>query len=629
MGGTWPGPAAAAAAAGPVSAGPVALIAPGRVSAATLAGAGVRASVTYLPDLDVSRLVVNPVQAARALSVLARHSPPVARTASLGPSVPGKRGVPLPAAVSSVPGVDAAVHADDVTPSNRLWPDEWGFDKDGFAGAWSVTTGTAVSPVVVAVIDTGVSPNADLGGRLLAGYNELDGTTNTADDNGHGTAVADLIASAGNTSAGIAGGCWSCRILPVKALDSTGSGTVGQIAAGITWATDHGASVINLSLGGPADPQGVLAAALQYAASRGVVAVAAAGNAGSTTVSYPAAYNDVISVAATDAANTLYSWSNRGPWVDVAAPGCATTDFGDGAGQIDGFCGTSAATPFVSGLAGLVQAVAPGATWGTHVADIERGMAAVVPAGSIAGGEINAASAVGGVAPSPVPSGAGAPTTCMSPGDAVVSGVPWVLAATSDAHGCPGYWIATGSGEVVPFGSARSYGSAADTRLRAPIVGMAATPDGGGYWLLGADGGIFAFGDAAFHGSTGGMDLGAPVVAMASTPDGQGYWLVASDGGIFAFGDARFHGSTGAETLNRPVAGMTADPDGGAYRLVAADGGVFSFGAPFYGSLGAHPPTAPVTTIASSPDGLGYYMVSSDGAVFAFGDASFLGRVRR
>ena len=125
------------------------------------------------------------------------------------------------------------------------------------------------------------------------------------------------------------------------------------------------------------------------------------------------------------------------------------------------------------------------------------------------------------------------------------------------------------------------------TRLNRPIVGMAATPDGGGYWLVASDGGIFSFGDARFHGSTGGQNstsrwsawpppptaaatgwwpptaasspsgtpgstgrwaatpLNQPVVGMASTPDGQGYWLVASDGGIFAFGDAGFYGSTG------------------------------------------------------------------------------------
>ncbi|MDA8367272.1 MAG: hypothetical protein M0Z62_10010, partial [Actinomycetota bacterium] len=79
--------------------------------------------------------------------------------------------------------------------------------------------------------------------------------------------------------------------------------------------------------------------------------------------------------------------------------------------------------------------------------------------------------------------------------------------------------------------------------LNKPVVGMAATPDGGGYWLVAADGGIFSFGDARFHGSTGALVLNQPIVGMAATPDGGGYWLVAADGGIFTFGDAPFKGS--------------------------------------------------------------------------------------
>ncbi|MGC8463936.1 MAG: hypothetical protein ACP5P9_09760, partial [Acidimicrobiales bacterium] len=89
-----------------------------------------------------------------------------------------------------------------------------------------------------------------------------------------------------------------------------------------------------------------------------------------------------------------------------------------------------------------------------------------------------------------------------------------------------------------------------------PIVGMAATPDGGGYWEVAADGGIFAFGDAQFYGSMGGHPLNQPIVGMAATPDGGGYWEVASDGGIFSFGDALFYGSMGGHPLNKPIVGM-------------------------------------------------------------------------
>jgi hypothetical protein len=114
--------------------------------------------------------------------------------------------------------------------------------------------------------------------------------------------------------------------------------------------------------------------------------------------------------------------------------------------------------------------------------------------------------------------------------------------------------------------------------LNAPIVGIAATPDGLGYWEVASDGGIFAFGNAAFEGSMGGNHLNAPVVGMAATPDGKGYWEVASDGGVFAFGDAAFEGSEGGQHLNAPVVGMAVTPHGKGYWEVASDGGSFPFG---------------------------------------------------
>ncbi len=91
---------------------------------------------------------------------------------------------------------------------------------------------------------------------------------------------------------------------------------------------------------------------------------------------------------------------------------------------------------------------------------------------------------------------------------------------------------------VVPFGTT-AVGANAVAGANAPVVGLAATPDGAGYWLVASDGGIFSYGDARFYGSTGGLHLNAPIVGMAATPDGAGYWLVASDGGIFSYGDAQ------------------------------------------------------------------------------------------
>jgi len=120
---------------------------------------------------------------------------------------------------------------------------------------------------------------------------------------------------------------------------------------------------------------------------------------------------------------------------------------------------------------------------------------------------------------------------------------------------------------VVPFGDA-PLGVNALANPNAPVVGMAATPDGKGYWLVASDGGIFTFGDAGFYGSTGATVLNRPIVGMAATPDGKGYWLVASDGGIFTFGHAAFSGSEGGAELQAPAVGMAATPDGGGYWLV-------------------------------------------------------------
>ena len=95
---------------------------------------------------------------------------------------------------------------------------------------------------------------------------------------------------------------------------------------------------------------------------------------------------------------------------------------------------------------------------------------------------------------------------------------------------------------------------------------------------MAADGGIFNFGDAGFFKSMGGQHLNAPIVGMAASPDGMGYWFVASDGGLFNFGDAGFFKSMGGQHLNAPIVGMAASPDGMGYWLVASDGGVFNFG---------------------------------------------------
>lgn len=212
--------------------------------------------------------------------------------------------------------------------------------------AWQVTSGS--SATVVAVVDSGVQAGNPLfQGHVLAGYDFVNGDANTADDNGHGTAVAGIIAAV----------CPGCSILPVKVLAANGTGDWTTISAGIVWAADHGAQVINLSIGAPRALD-VVGAAVADAISKGVIVVAAAGNDGEDESFYPAMFPGVISVAGVDQTGERSTWSNFGSWVTVAAPGCATTASLQGAGTSD-FCGTSAAAPFVAGLAGLARTLDP------------------------------------------------------------------------------------------------------------------------------------------------------------------------------------------------------------------------------------------------------------------------------
>jgi hypothetical protein len=199
-------------------------------------------------------------------------------------------------------------------------------------------------------------------------------------------------------------------------------------------------------------------------------------------------------------------------------------------------------------------------------------------------------------------------------------------AATPDGGG---YWLVASDGGVFTFGNAAFYGSAAPLRLNQPIVGMASTPDGKGYWLVAADGGVFAFGDATYFGSMGNRDLNKPVVGMAATPGGGGYWLAGADGGVFSFGDAMYYGNSVGLTSGAggtTTVGISSDPRGGGYWLVSANGVVAAFGdAPSHGSAAGVHLNAPVVGMASTPDGGGYWEVASDGGVFTFGDAQFYG----
>ena len=219
--------------------------------------------------------------------------------------------------------------------------------------AWDYTLGDA--SVIIAIVDSGVdASHPELAGRVLPGWDFVNDDDDPADDQGHGTHVAGIAAAAINNGQGIAGIAGQSLILPVKVLNENNQGTWADVAEGIIYAVDQGARVINLSLGSTADSSTVHDAVL-YAWSHNVVIVAAAGNDGTTTPYYPAAYAEVIGVSATTPDDVRAGFSSYGTHISVAAPGA--TIYSTTPGNSYSFkSGTSMAAPHVSGLAALLLA---------------------------------------------------------------------------------------------------------------------------------------------------------------------------------------------------------------------------------------------------------------------------------
>lgn len=331
------GPVAAFAAPG-AAAGDRAAHAPGRflvkfsplAQASSVAALNARHGVRELDRID--RLGVRVMSVPRGRSAEA-----LARAYSLNPSV-----------VFAEP--DYMVQA-SLVPNDTHYSNQWAMPKISAPAAWDVTTGSEA--VTISIVDTGIQSNhPDLTGRVVGGYDYVNGDSDPSDDNGHGTMCAGVAAANSNNALGVAGMDWSARLLAVKVLDSTGSGFTSNVAKGITYSADNGARVISLSLGASSGSS-TLKSAVDYAYGKGSLLVAASGNDGANSVSYPAAYSNVMAVGATDSKDALASFSNYGAAQDVVAPGVsiATTRLG---GSYAYFSGTSAAAPFVSGLAGLL-----------------------------------------------------------------------------------------------------------------------------------------------------------------------------------------------------------------------------------------------------------------------------------
>ena len=280
---------------------------------------------------------------------------------------------------------------------------------------------------------------------------------------------------------------------------------------------------------------------------------------------------------------------------------------------------TLMSVPAAAGVPGAAYRTSPELPGGTVEKNILRPL--VYPGGGVYGfGNATASDpAMSASLNSPIVAMASAtPTSSTGTGMGTGTGAGSTAAGAS-AQLSGGYWLVGADGGVYALGGAPFEGSLGNLRLNAPVVGIAATPDGLGYWLVASDGGVFSFGDAKFYGSMGGKALAASIVGIAATPDGLGYWLVGADGGVFTFGDAAFLGSMGGQPLNAPVVGIARTLNGLGYWLVAADGGVFTFGdAAFLGSLATSNAATPISALVPTPNDAGYWMLDPDGWNYSF-----------
>jgi len=254
-----------------------------------------------------------------------------------------------------------------VIPNDTRFSEQWALHNTGqnngkngadidATEAWLATTGN--NKIIVAILDTGIDlQHPDLRSKITSGFDFVNNDDDPQDDNGHGTSIAGIVGAITNNNEGIAGICWDCTLMPVKVLDATKYGFYSWWIKGISYAVEHQASVIVMSLGGDKFSQ-TLKDAVDFAYNNGIVLVSITHNFGNDVVYYPAGYENVIAVGATDMNDNRWINSNYGKHIDVVAPGVSILTTTKG-GNYSRWTGTSQAAAHIAGLSALLLSLNP------------------------------------------------------------------------------------------------------------------------------------------------------------------------------------------------------------------------------------------------------------------------------